>query len=187
MHLYCPQDAASTQADVMPAPCPSRVIPCYKAEVHHINHPEYLCFLSQVVPILRAGLVLLEQAQTVLPACETYHVGYVRNEETLEVSGTKCQPDRAPLMRLHTSSSNFLQQKEHCALSCSSSRGISQPLLKESGHGINPEIKFPPFCIATWLEYVSACVPYLVFGNGVHSSNGRACIFDSSKGLYNPN
>jgi len=41
----------------------------------------------QVVPILRAGLVLLEQASTVLPASETYHVGYVRNEETLQVSG----------------------------------------------------------------------------------------------------
>ena len=41
--------------------------------------------LSQVVPILRAGLVLLEQASTVLPSSQTYHVGYVRNEETLEV------------------------------------------------------------------------------------------------------
>ena len=39
----------------------------------------------QVVPILRAGLVLLEQAAAVLPATQTYHVGYVRNEETLEV------------------------------------------------------------------------------------------------------
>ncbi len=39
----------------------------------------------QVVPVLRAGLVLLEAAQTVLPASETYHVGYVRNDETLQV------------------------------------------------------------------------------------------------------
>lgn len=38
----------------------------------------------QVVPILRAGLVLLEQATTVLPASETYHVGYVRDESTLK-------------------------------------------------------------------------------------------------------
>lgn len=37
-----------------------------------------------VVPILRAGLVLVEQCQTVLPAASTYHVGYMRNEETLE-------------------------------------------------------------------------------------------------------
>ena len=39
----------------------------------------------QVVPILRAGLVLLEQASTVLPNAATYHVGYVRDEATLEV------------------------------------------------------------------------------------------------------
>lgn len=38
-----------------------------------------------MVPILRAGLILLEQAGTVLPLSETYHVGYVRNEETLQV------------------------------------------------------------------------------------------------------
>lgn len=38
----------------------------------------------KVVPILRAGLVLLEQAWAVLPAAETYHVGYVRDEETLQ-------------------------------------------------------------------------------------------------------
>jgi len=38
----------------------------------------------KVVPILRAGLVLLEQAQQVLPMSETYHVGYVRDEETLQ-------------------------------------------------------------------------------------------------------
>jgi hypothetical protein len=37
----------------------------------------------QVIPVLRAGLVLLEQTQQVLPAHETYHVGYVRDEETL--------------------------------------------------------------------------------------------------------
>ncbi len=39
----------------------------------------------QVVPILRAGLVLVEQIATVLPAQVTYHVGLVRNEETLQV------------------------------------------------------------------------------------------------------
>ena len=38
-----------------------------------------------MVPILRAGLVLLEQAATVLPSSETYHVGYVRDETTLQV------------------------------------------------------------------------------------------------------
>lgn len=33
---------------------------------------------------MRAGLVLLEQAATLLPACETYHLGYVRDDETLQ-------------------------------------------------------------------------------------------------------
>ncbi|MBD2355040.1 uracil phosphoribosyltransferase [Tolypothrix sp. FACHB-123] len=37
-----------------------------------------------VVPILRAGLVLLEGAQTLLPLASIYHLGLVRNEETLE-------------------------------------------------------------------------------------------------------
>ncbi len=39
-----------------------------------------------VIPILRAGLALLEGAQTILPIASTYHLGLVRNEETLEVS-----------------------------------------------------------------------------------------------------
>ncbi|WP_353932650.1 uracil phosphoribosyltransferase [Okeanomitos corallinicola TIOX110] len=39
-----------------------------------------------VVPILRAGLGLLDGAQTVLPLAKIYHLGLVRNEETLEPS-----------------------------------------------------------------------------------------------------
>ncbi|NEP90429.1 MAG: uracil phosphoribosyltransferase [Okeania sp. SIO2C2] len=39
-----------------------------------------------VIPILRAGLGLLEGAQTVLPLASIYHLGIVRNEETLEPS-----------------------------------------------------------------------------------------------------
>jgi uracil phosphoribosyltransferase len=39
-----------------------------------------------VVPILRAGLALLEGAQTLLPLASVYHLGLVRNEETLEAS-----------------------------------------------------------------------------------------------------
>ncbi len=39
-----------------------------------------------VVPILRAGLALLEGAQTLLPLASVYHFGAVRNEETLEAS-----------------------------------------------------------------------------------------------------
>ena len=37
-----------------------------------------------VVPVLRAGLVLLEEANTVLPTANTYHLGFVRDEDTLE-------------------------------------------------------------------------------------------------------
>jgi uracil phosphoribosyltransferase len=39
-----------------------------------------------VVPILRAGLGLLEGAQTLLPLASIYHLGLVRNEETLAPS-----------------------------------------------------------------------------------------------------
>lgn len=39
-----------------------------------------------VVPILRAGLALLEGAQTVLPLASIYHLGLVRNENTLTAS-----------------------------------------------------------------------------------------------------
>lgn len=39
-----------------------------------------------VVPILRAGLALLDGAQTLLPLASVYHLGLVRNEQTLEAS-----------------------------------------------------------------------------------------------------
>ena len=39
-----------------------------------------------VVPVLRAGLVLLEEAKTVLPASTTHHLGFVRDEDTLEAT-----------------------------------------------------------------------------------------------------
>jgi len=39
-----------------------------------------------VVPILRAGLALLDGAQDLLPLATTYHLGVVRNEETLAAS-----------------------------------------------------------------------------------------------------
>ncbi|XP_057866780.1 uracil phosphoribosyltransferase isoform X3 [Cryptomeria japonica] len=37
-----------------------------------------------IVPILRAGLVLAEYATSVLPATKTYHVGFSRDEKTLQ-------------------------------------------------------------------------------------------------------
>lgn len=39
-----------------------------------------------VVPILRAGLALLDGAQTLLPLASVYHLGIVRDEETLQPS-----------------------------------------------------------------------------------------------------
>jgi hypothetical protein len=45
----------------------------------------FLLWALQVVPILRAGLILLEQTTMLLPVTQTYHVGYVRNDDTLEV------------------------------------------------------------------------------------------------------
>jgi uracil phosphoribosyltransferase len=38
------------------------------------------------IPILRAGLTLWEGAQTLLPLASTYHLGLVRNEQTLKSS-----------------------------------------------------------------------------------------------------
>jgi uracil phosphoribosyltransferase len=39
-----------------------------------------------VVPILRAGLALLDGAQALLPLASIYHLGLARNEETLEAT-----------------------------------------------------------------------------------------------------
>jgi uracil phosphoribosyltransferase len=46
-----------------------------------------------VVPILRAGLSLLDGAQTLLPLASIYHIGMVRNEETLEAT---CYVNKLP-------------------------------------------------------------------------------------------
>lgn len=37
-----------------------------------------------IIPILRAGLALVEHASSILPATKTYHLGISRNEETLQ-------------------------------------------------------------------------------------------------------
>lgn len=50
------------------------------ADVEYVNPEKPVC----VVPILRAGLTLLEQSSSVLPSSVTYHLGYVRDEETLQ-------------------------------------------------------------------------------------------------------
>ncbi|WCJ28357.1 Uracil phosphoribosyltransferase [Euphorbia peplus] len=50
------------------------------AEVEFIDPREPVA----VVPILRAGLALAEQASSILPATKTYHIGMSRDEETLQ-------------------------------------------------------------------------------------------------------
>lgn len=54
------------------APCPATFV-----------DPEIPLILA---PVLRAGLALLDGAQTLLPLASIYHLGFVRNEETLEAS-----------------------------------------------------------------------------------------------------
>lgn len=39
-----------------------------------------------LAPVLRAGLALMDGAQSLLPLASIYHLGFVRNEETLEAS-----------------------------------------------------------------------------------------------------
>lgn len=39
-----------------------------------------------IVPILRAGLALLDGCQALLPTAAIYHLGFVRNEETLQAT-----------------------------------------------------------------------------------------------------
>ncbi|KAG1664561.1 hypothetical protein FOA52_009444 [Chlamydomonas sp. UWO 241] len=56
--------------------------PCGTADVEFVDPTRPV----KVVPILRAGLVLLEQASQVIPVSETYHVGYARDEVTLEAT-----------------------------------------------------------------------------------------------------
>jgi uracil phosphoribosyltransferase len=48
-----------------------------------VDHPVLAAPVPALVPILRAGLGLLDGAQAVLPEAPVGHVGLVRNEETL--------------------------------------------------------------------------------------------------------
>jgi uracil phosphoribosyltransferase len=43
-------------------------------------------FPIALVPVLRAGLAMAEGAQTIVPCSMTYHVGYVRDEESLQAA-----------------------------------------------------------------------------------------------------
>ena len=57
-----------------------------RAAVYSNAEASLLLLGCQVVPILRAGLVPIELISTVLPSFETYHVGMVRDEASLQVS-----------------------------------------------------------------------------------------------------
>ena len=46
-----------------------------------------------IVPILRAGLALVEGIQSAVPTSSTYHIGFARNEETLEAD---CYVNKLP-------------------------------------------------------------------------------------------
>ena len=63
--------------------------PCGIADVSFIDPTKPVI----VVPVLRAGTVLLETAGTLLPATKTYHVGYCRDESTLQA---KCYLNKLP-------------------------------------------------------------------------------------------
>ncbi|MCG9886018.1 MAG: uracil phosphoribosyltransferase [Cyanobacteria bacterium] len=74
---WLPTEAAEIETPL--APCPAEFI-----------DPEVPI---AVVPVLRAGLALMEGMLPVLPLASVYHLGLVRDEETLEVS---CYLNRLP-------------------------------------------------------------------------------------------
>ena len=86
-----------------------------------------------IVPILGAGLVLLEEVQKVLPVAAVYHLGLARDEESLEPSCylNKLPESFAPQTRivilepmLATGGSIALAMKEICA------RGVQPELVR---------------------------------------------------------
>lgn len=86
-----------------------------------------------IVPILRAGLVLLEEVQKVLPIAAVYHLGLARDEESLEPSCylNKLPKSFAPQTRivilepmLATGGSIALAMKEIC------DRGVQPELVR---------------------------------------------------------
>ena len=70
--------------EVLPAVLIGLSKACNPDMISRVEKTSLSCAM-QVVPILRAGLVLIEQISTVLPSQVTYHVGLVRDEETLQV------------------------------------------------------------------------------------------------------
>lgn len=67
---WIPTQAVTVQTPL--APCPGNIV---RSDIP-----------VAIVPILRAGLALIGGMQEVLPAASVYHLGMVRDEDTLEVS-----------------------------------------------------------------------------------------------------
>lgn len=66
-------------------------LPTIETQVNTPLAPSAASFINPqvptaIVPILRAGLALMEGAQGLLPLAAVYHIGVARNEETLEPS-----------------------------------------------------------------------------------------------------
>lgn len=72
--------------------CADRVIPTKRtqvqtpmdapAEAQYVDSSNPVC----IVPVLRAGIVMSEALEAIMPVSVTYHLGYVRDEETLEAT-----------------------------------------------------------------------------------------------------
>lgn len=83
-----------------------------------------------IVPVLRAGLVLLEEVQKVLPIAAVYHLGLVRNESSLEPS---CYLNKLP--------QNFAPQTKIVILEPMLATGgsIMMAMKEISDRGVSPD------------------------------------------------
>ena len=73
-----------------------------------------------MVPILRAGLIMLESAATMLPSSQTFHVGYARDEATLQV---RCSYSDTCLQYLICLGASLADQLSRAAGTCEWSSG----------------------------------------------------------------
>ncbi|XP_019447147.1 PREDICTED: uracil phosphoribosyltransferase-like isoform X2 [Lupinus angustifolius] len=93
-----------------------------------------------VIPILRAGLALAEHASSILPATKTYHLGIIRDEETLQ-----------PSIYLNKLPENFAEGSKVFVVDPMLATGgtivAALSLLKERGVG-NKQIKVISACAA---------------------------------------
>ncbi|XLQ12051.1 MAG: uracil phosphoribosyltransferase [cyanobacterium endosymbiont of Epithemia adnata isolate EadnSB Bon19] len=84
-----------------------------------------------VVPLLRAGLALLDGAQTLLPLASIYHLGLVHNEEILDVS---CYLNKLP-QQFHPETRIVVLEPM-----LATGRSITVAMDKITERGANPEL-----------------------------------------------